>query len=435
MTQPERPVAAWRTLLPAGLGELALLSALAWWPVARGTWTSLLLFGLAFGLYALAASRVLDGAGGGVLVWVLAVAMRLVLLPATPFLSDDVYRHLWDGRVQLYGINPFLYPPSHAALAHLHTPWFDLIPHPGLLTPYPPVTQLAFFAIAAAGGAILQAKLLWLGFDLGTGWLLGRVAAFTGRSRRLTQLLWLWSPLLLVEVAWNAHAVTLGTFCLVLVILVARAPGSAGAAGALAAFTVPPTLAALPALTRRLGRRYLGGFVLVAAAFCLPFVRGWRHLFAGMLGHLGADDQMVGPFRLIESVVPAGTASVVAAAALFLGVAIWVASRNFRPERALFWILGAALLLAPALRPWLVLWMLPLAALRVSKPWLLMTGVAFAGYLEIRPRPDVATAGEAVLSRLMVWMPVLIWLGVEAARMWRERFPPPLSAPSGATPP
>lgn len=424
MIESSGPKPAWRILVPAALAELALVAVLGWWPGARPPWVALLIFAGAFVAYAVAAGRILDDVGGGVLIWVFAVLMRLVLLPLAPALSHNVYRYLWDGRVQLLGFNPFLYAPSDPALAQLHVSWFGLIPHPGVLTPYSPVAQLAFFSVAAAGGAVLQAKLLWLGFDLGTGWLLGRVAALTGRSRRLTQLLYLWSPLLLVEVAWNAHVVTLATFSLVLVILVARAaPGSAGAAGALAAFTMPPSLAAFPALVRRLGLRFVGGFVLVAAAFCIPYVGAAKHLFTGVMESLGADQIMSGPFSLIASVMPSEGAALIAAAVLLAAMAIWVAFLRFRPERALFWTVGASLLLAPALRPWLVLWILPLAALRVSRPWLLMTGLAFAGYLEIRPDEAAVPWTHVVVARLLVWGPLLVWLAVDAARMWRERFP------------
>ena len=35
---------------------------------------------------------------------------------AAPALSDDVYRYVWDGRVQLHGIHPFRHAPDDPAL-------------------------------------------------------------------------------------------------------------------------------------------------------------------------------------------------------------------------------------------------------------------------------------------------------------------------------
>jgi len=42
-----------------------------------------------------------------------ALLFRLPLIPQTPVLSSDLYRYLWDGKVQVSGeMNPYLYPPS-----------------------------------------------------------------------------------------------------------------------------------------------------------------------------------------------------------------------------------------------------------------------------------------------------------------------------------
>ena len=44
--------------------------------------------------------------------------MRALLLFAPPH-STDIYRYIWDGRVQADGINPYRYVPADPALAHL----------------------------------------------------------------------------------------------------------------------------------------------------------------------------------------------------------------------------------------------------------------------------------------------------------------------------
>src|SRR5215471_7773981 len=53
------------------------------------------------------------------LVLAVAVAMRLLTLAAPPMLSSDVYRYVWDGRMQLAGINPYRYLPIADELAFL----------------------------------------------------------------------------------------------------------------------------------------------------------------------------------------------------------------------------------------------------------------------------------------------------------------------------
>ena len=51
------------------------------------------------------------------LVLAVALAMRLPLLVSPPFLSSDIFRYVWDGRVQAAGINPYRYIPADPALA------------------------------------------------------------------------------------------------------------------------------------------------------------------------------------------------------------------------------------------------------------------------------------------------------------------------------
>lgn len=428
MTSPEpderRP--AWRLLLPLGLVELALVTGLAWWPQGAPAWPRILLFAAAFCVYGAAARETLRADGGMAVIWVLAIALRLALLPRLPELSHDIYRYLWDGSVQLAGMNPYVHLPTDPALAGLRVHLRALLPDPGLATAYPPLAEVAFLVVALVGGAVFQAKLLWIGFDLGTGWLLGRVARITGRSRRLTQILWLWSPLLLVEVAWNGRMESLPIFAMVLVVLLARAPASAGiAAGASTLSGVLP-VAALPPLVRRLGRRFFFGLVVALVALVVPYAFAGRGLLTGLLARVGAARFQEGPFLLLESVLPGIWAARVGAAAIVLGVAVWASVQRFRPERTLFWVVGTFLLVTPDLDPAFALWILPLAALRLSRPWLLMTGLVFLGYVGMGTHAATGLWPQPLWARLLLWIPVLVLLGLDAARLWRARFPEPV---------
>jgi hypothetical protein len=420
---PAAPIPAWRFLLPAGLAELALLGALGWWPgAAAPVWRAALFTG-AFAAYALAASRVKDARGGGVLVWVVAVALRLALLPLEPSLSHDVYRCLWDGHIQAAGFLPFGRPPLDPELAGLRTAWFHLIPDPGAATPYPPLAQMAFLAISVIGGAVLQAKLLWIGLDLATGWLLGRIAYHTGRSRRLTQLLWLWSPLLLVEVAWSGHHLPLALFLLTLVVLLARVPVASGVAAGLGAMAAPVSLAAAPALVRRGGSRFALGCAAGMAVAALPYALAGPELVAALARPFLQDRFMEGPYLLLESAIPGDRAPRLVALALVVGVGAWAARRRMRAESALLWVLGAGLLLTPVLRPETALLILPFAALRVSRPWILFTGLALVPYVA-HPSGPLASAGPLpVWVHLTVWVPLLVLLGREVLTSWTARFP------------
>ena len=50
---------------------------------------------------------------------VFAALFRLSILFSPPYLSDDLYRYVWDGRVQAAGINPYRYIPADQSLVGL----------------------------------------------------------------------------------------------------------------------------------------------------------------------------------------------------------------------------------------------------------------------------------------------------------------------------
>src|SRR5436190_21033749 len=80
---------------------------------------------------------------------VFAALFRLSILFSPPYLSDDIYRYIWDGRVQSAAINPYRYIPADESLAKLRD---DRI-YPNInrrdyaRTMYPPVAEAAFLLI------------------------------------------------------------------------------------------------------------------------------------------------------------------------------------------------------------------------------------------------------------------------------------------------
>ena len=53
------------------------------------------------------------------LLFIGAALLRLAFVVQTPTLSGDVYRYIWDGRVQAAGVNPYRYTPTDAHLEPL----------------------------------------------------------------------------------------------------------------------------------------------------------------------------------------------------------------------------------------------------------------------------------------------------------------------------
>lgn len=409
-------------LLLLGGIELFLLVLMGWWPGLVVPLPGFLLFGGAFAAYLLAWRRQSDRnhPGGDRVIWSVAVLCRLALLPLTPELSDDFYRYLWDGHVQLQGMNPYLYAPSDLALEALRTPWHHLINHPDVSTIYPPLTQGAFFLVATLGGSVLILKLLWVLLDLAVAFVLSRVARARGRDHRLILLLYLWSPLLIVETAWNGHLEPLGLLPLALVLLLdtkhspkARSAGAGiwiGMSLALSALTKIAPAAALPPLARRWGLHAALAFASIVVAFYLPFAQAGESLWNGLATYSEIWRFNDGPFWILDRIFSTESPPRLAAGIMVAGVIAWTTYRSMDAERALFWILGAGLLLSPTVHPWYVLWILPFAALREDVPWLLLSGLVFLAYWGLAPYRDTGTWPHPFWLRLVIWGPTCLLL-------------------------
>ncbi len=94
--------------------------------------------------------------------------MRAITAGRAAIPVHRLYRYVWDGRVQVAGINPYRYVPADPALRPLrdgaiypHINRADYAP-----TIYPPMAQVIFRAVAAVGHDVLAMKLAMLGFEL-----------------------------------------------------------------------------------------------------------------------------------------------------------------------------------------------------------------------------------------------------------------------------
>lgn len=134
------------------------------------------------------------------------IIFRIILIPTTPIASDDVYRYLWDGKVQANGINPYTYTPNDEALKHLHS---ELLPEkvnfPHLKTIYPPYSQWIFLlAYLIAGESVLGIKILLLISEIFTILLI----YLTLKNFRLNEkyvLVYALSPLPILQFFIDAH--------------------------------------------------------------------------------------------------------------------------------------------------------------------------------------------------------------------------------------
>lgn len=141
-----------------------------------------------------------------ILIIFAGIIFRIILIPINPIASDDVYRYLWDGKVQANGINPYTYAPKDEALNHLHS---ELLPEkinfPHLKTIYPPYSQWIFLlAYLIAGESVIGIKILLLISEIFTILLI----YLTLKNFRLNEkyvLVYALSPLPILQFFIDAH--------------------------------------------------------------------------------------------------------------------------------------------------------------------------------------------------------------------------------------
>ncbi len=139
-------------------------------------------------------------------IFLFALLFNLLLIPSRPTLSDDMYRYIWDGRIQAQGINPYRYPSDAQQLAHLRDDdiWRRMN-RPSAMTIYPPGAQLVFAASwRVFPDSVEGIKLVMIGATLLAGWFIAELLKALQQPPEQV-LIFLWSPLLLFEVAHAAH--------------------------------------------------------------------------------------------------------------------------------------------------------------------------------------------------------------------------------------
>ncbi len=113
------------------------------------------------------------------LTW-LAFGFRTIFILAIPNLSQDFYRFIWDGKVLLYGLNPYLFTPEQyiSASEFPSEQMQELYNGMGKLnashfTNYPPINQLCFvianlFSGSSILGSVIVMRILIIAADFGT---------------------------------------------------------------------------------------------------------------------------------------------------------------------------------------------------------------------------------------------------------------------------
>ena len=155
-----------------------------------------------------------------------AVVFRLVFIVAIPNLSQDFYRFIWDGRMSLEGLNPYLYLPE-TLINKGNLPIkqaVDLYAGMGTLngshfTNYPPINQLNFFIAALFSNSSIVGSVVVLRLQI----ILADIGIIYFGKKILEKLelpvhhifLYALNPLIIIELTGNLHFESVMLFFLV----------------------------------------------------------------------------------------------------------------------------------------------------------------------------------------------------------------------------
>ncbi len=334
-----------------------------------------------------------------IIIVLFALIFRLILLATTPSLSTDIFRYLWDGRIQRAGINPYRYAPSANALsAYRDGLVYEYIYRPDIPTIYPPLSEFFFLLVQLIrSNSILAFKWLITLVDLFS---IGLILFFL-KARNLNPanvIFYAWSPLVIFEFAHSGH---IDALLIPLVILAVwfRIKDKDMASGS---FLGLATLVKLyPAflifgLVGKKNWRFLFCFILTVLVGYIPYagvgvkvlgslgvyLKGWG---GGLLGGF-ISWGLSSYFGISRQIATALVLFILALTGGLIAFRIW---RNDKrqyssSEETITWIIlliGLFVLLSPSIYPWYAIWIIPFLCFRPSIFWLALTGVVALLYL------------------------------------------------------
>jgi Glycosyltransferase family 87 len=353
------------------------------------------------------------------LVLIGGIGIQVAAVSAPPRMSSDLYRYIWDGRVQAAGIDPYQYVPTATQLDGLRneflfyprgeyclgatyvsrhpaanlTPGCTRINRPTVPTIYPPVAEAYFLGVyylhpaddsstpiqaATALAAVLITVLLLFG--------LRRL----GRDMRMAAL-WSWCPTVALEAGNSAHvdviAVGLAAAA-ILLLATARTTRRTVLGGILLGLAIATKLTPVLTVPALLRRRWVTVLAAAGSAFIAVYIPHVLRVGGKVIGFLPGYLQQEGytkgtRFGIIGLFVTGPLA--IAVAVLILG-AVAFAVLQFtdpdRPWRGALIMTAAALAVTTPHYQWYSLLLVMLVALDGQPEWL---AFAAGGYYAADP--------------------------------------------------
>ncbi len=189
-----------------------LTAYLSYWVPASNVLTYTLCYGILFGIYFLLLKELTDED----VKWGLyaAIAIRLVVVPASNFTSNDIWRYLWDGNMQAIGYSPYTIVPKEVMDAGFNTfkgagNLFHQVLSIRESSVYPPFMQIVFYCCikASLGNQIIAIGLMKfiiaVAEIVSLSAILQLLQKFSLPAKNI--FVYAFNPLVIVELVANAH--------------------------------------------------------------------------------------------------------------------------------------------------------------------------------------------------------------------------------------
>lgn len=368
--------------------------------------------------------------------WLLVVAIlvRIVLVPIEPYTSNDMDRYLFDGKIAISGLDPYRTNHNAIELKTLKTQWSPPEEHAKYPTLYPPLA-LGLFALTSISGPKYAPK-VWKLVTCVAGILTVLVMAVLlknmGRLRHLSLVAL--SPLLILETGVGAHVDAFSTLAVALILYFLQKDrwywvGVFTSIGVL--IKMLPLMLALPLFV---GVKSNTARFQFSAALSLGLIAGYGGALLlgfvplGSLGTLFEKWRFGSPLFSSLALILGESALVYIIPIGLIGGALVIAVHALRLKSCITidspllpWSMAIVLLFSPVVFPWYLMVLVPCIALS-PRPFFLAWVVAMPLTYEVLGR--FASIGEwhpqawPLIALSIVWIIALVF-----DRLSQQRLP------------
>jgi len=377
---------------------------------------------------------------------IFGLLFRLALMPTEPFLSDDIYRYLWDGKIFIAGINPYKYAPADIHLQEFRDQVvYPLINFPDIASSYPPVAQIIFLINELLGGSVLSWKILVFAIEIVLFLILLKLRKQYGLNK-LRLLIYFYNPLLIIETYSSGHLEIVGVFFFWMAVyhFYKRSEWKSILSFAISIMTkFFPLISTIPFLFNRLIRKS-ALLLILCSILLLPFGLNGILPLPGLFSYVNRWEFNGGLFQLsiyildllnireyhwmainfsgfLETFYFNYAFYYKICAAFFFVILCFDQLNKLRSTsdfrsinfvQRSFILTAGFLLLTPTLHPWYIIWIIPFLIFIPNWSWLIFTFLIQSSYFVLKDYALSSLWQESVWILLFQYIPfyiLLIW--------------------------